>query len=198
MISHTEAEVIFRFDDDDISLPWRIEWVLKHMDASGADYLMPGQFWATNDQNPNDRKTSYEGGAYAQAAYKRLPFLELGGYQLKSFGEDMSLEWTFRENGKRVVKVKAAQHEASYLYRWGTGSYHLSGYGKDGKGWDRIGATTVVPGEFELCPHWVEDYVQRVHNKSLQMNGPCDVCGNRYITYEKGLFCDCKAEVTSG
>ena len=192
MVEQTDSEVIFRFDDDDISLPWRLTWCLRHMDATKADYLIPGQFWATNDEIPSKPKTSYTGGALAQAVYKRLVFWEVGGYPPKSFGEDASLEYRFRELGNhRVIKVRAPQHEASYLYRWGTNSDHLSGFGKNGKGWDRIGAKSVVPGEFLLVPHWQEDYVKRVNDKSLKMRGPCDVCGKRYITYAKGLFCDC-------
>ena len=168
MVDQTDAELICRFDDDDISLPWRITWCVDGLTQSGADYFAPGQFWATNDENPRNPKTSYEGGAYAQSMFKRDVFLEVGGYRQESFGEDRRIEWIFQEQGKRIVRKKIPQHEACYLYRWGTGSHHLSGFGKEGRGWERIGATPVVEGTFELHPHWQEDYVERVRRTMLK------------------------------
>ncbi len=162
MVGRTRAELVCRFDDDDVSLPWRVRWCVERLDEARAEYFTPGTFWGTNDYDPERPETGFSGGAPQQSMFRRDAFLELGGYPDISFGEDAALEDAFVACGRRVVSGDATPEEAAYVYRWGTGAEHLSGYGAQGRGWDRIGSTAVEGGTFHLRPHWREDYVARV------------------------------------
>lgn len=160
MTGNSESELLCRWDDDDINLPWGLTWRHQVIEKQSADYVCPKRFWATNGD-----KTSYGYGSFAQCMYKRIVHEKLGGYIASSFAEDNDFEVRARRAGFKVLGSKISQMETFYFYRWGTGSEHLSGYGKDGDGWKKIGARPVVSGRFELNPHWREDYAVRAKKK---------------------------------
>lgn len=156
MTEEARGQIICRWDDDDINLPWGLTWRHALMETKQLDYVCPKRFWATNGP-----KTSFGYGSFAQCMYRKEAHKRVGGYKASSFGEDADFENRVAAAGLRVELARIPMEETFYFYRWGTGSEHLSGYGSKGKGWDRIGARTVVPGIYDLQPRWQEDYELR-------------------------------------
>lgn len=156
MTEQTDAEVLCRWDDDDINLPWGLQWRWNRLRDDQADFVCPKRFWATNGP-----KTSFEYGSFAQCMYTRSLHTALGGYAQMSFAEDADFEKRAITGGFRVQALPIPMPETFYFYRWGTNSEHLSGYGRKGQGWEKIGLKKVVPGTYVLRPYWQEDYAMR-------------------------------------
>jgi len=156
MTTMASGDLLCRWDDDDISLEWGLAWRHKVLVERNADYVCPKRFWATNGQ-----RTSFGYGSFAQCLYKREVHTKLGGYISSSFAEDNDFEIRAGRNGFKVLGPKITMEETFYFYRWGTGSEHLSGYGRSGGGWENIGKRPIQPGRYVLKPHWREDYALR-------------------------------------
>jgi len=156
MAQLADGELLARWDDDDISLPWRLSDQAARMISAKLDYCAPRTFWATNKE-----KTELVHGAYATCMVTRKAALELP-YLPISFGEDRSFELELMDSGYLVDRYHLPVDRVWYLYRWNTGSAHLSGYGEDGDGWAHIGGKAATPGTFHLSPYWREDYVARI------------------------------------
>lgn len=89
-------------------------------------------------------------------------------------GQDQALEEKFRKIGAvKAAKLRLSDH--FFVYRWdGTGSFHLSQFGKDRPGFptglDRIDEVVnrgIEKGEIEtgtirLTPRWRQDYTALV------------------------------------
>lgn len=156
MTAQADGDVLCRWDDDDINLPWGLKWRYERLVSHEAQFICPKRFWATNGA-----KTTFEYGSYAQCMYLREIHDSLGGYAGKSFAEDLDFENRARDSGYKLLLPAIVMDETFYFYRWGTGSEHLSGFGRNGHGWMKIGVMPVVEGTYQLKPHWREDYVLR-------------------------------------
>lgn len=156
MIEQSSGDWLARWDDDDISLPWRLQWSVAVQERTKADYVASNAFWATNAEI-----TEFAYGAYGQCMFRKHAWRTVNGFRHTSFGEDAAFEQALGGQGFNIVREDVDYDSCYYFYRWNTGSEHVSGFGRNGKGWERIGAMPVVPGVFKLHPHWEEDYVAR-------------------------------------
>ena len=75
-------------------------------------------------------------------------------------GEDQEFEGRAVTSLAGPVVKQAVNHESAYaIYRWGTGSEHVSGYGANG--YELMAKTDTRCGTRVLEPHWREDYVAK-------------------------------------
>lgn len=152
------GEIIFPWDDDDISLPWRISLTLQRM--TNLHYLKPDGLWYWANGTISHRKAV----AHAMGAWSRGLFDEVGGYPHIQSGQDQAIEALFAKTGRRMV-VPCDAGDLFYIYRFpGTGSYHLSasGYGKGLESAEEFVARNVPAGRYAIRPQWREDYVALV------------------------------------
>lgn len=154
---------IFVLDDDDLWLPGHLSTFAKH--TEGNDWLwMDRQFYANGRQIK-----SIVSGSCPVFAFRKRVWKEVGGYDNRDCGEDRSLigKITQRFPGKRIP---IAPHEATFIYSFADGNYHLSGMGDDTpgrpSGHDRIEQWTMdgvrsgrVPsGDITIIPAWQSNY----------------------------------------
>lgn len=157
-IAMCSGEVIAPWDDDDISLPWRISLSLKLKGDKLYFKNKRAWLWQNGVIKPFPVANTYP----SMAIWDRKFFEEVNGYAFMQSGQDMDLDNRFRETKKREV-TNLRDDQVYYIYRFGgTNRPHLSSYGW-GKGWDEIGKRKVEEtGIIELKPHWKEKYDEKV------------------------------------
>jgi glycosyltransferase involved in cell wall biosynthesis len=170
----SNGKYICPWADDDIHLPWRLSWCFNQMKEQNTDYLKCKQIWFLNGN-----KLSSSIGGFGQCMYTRELHEGIGGYSQLSSGSDLDFEDRAKKFGFKVNRIDTSQNDCYYIYRWGTGSLHLSGYGPGEGGWEEIGKKPIQNGIFELVPHWREDYLDRLNRF---INGP-----DQEKTTEKGI-----------
>ncbi len=163
-------DILFVWDDDDIYLPWRITYSIEMFDP-GRMFFKPSQAFILNDgqlQGPN-RNLFHSGGCWHRKLFKKVR-----GYATMGSGQDLEIEQRMEKlhvgKGKNFNGIPL--DKIYYLYRWkGTGSFHLSAFGKDKAGQptgndkvahyigDKLKNGEVPSGRVELQPQWKQDYV---------------------------------------
>lgn len=161
-VSLCEGDVILPWDDDDISLPWRISTIIQEM--KNLRYFKASSYWfiSAGKLRPEPHKQV----AHGMGGWTRELFDEIGGYPEIQSGQDTGFENKIRQlDGVRDVH-ELLYEELYYIYRWGTGHYHLSGFGTGQKGYDIIGRRieNAEGGEIELMPHFNNDYLQMIED----------------------------------
>src|SRR6187399_3227871 len=159
MIGISKGDLLFRWDDDDIQLPWRLQTQVDLL--ADWSYINVRGFWFDMQG-----QCKFETGtAYCQTAFRRELYVTLRGYTFMGVGEDMD----FQSRAEKVdpdgfFRGSFTEHEAVGIYRWGTGSEHVSGYGDPG--YEKMGETQIKPGHKVLQPRWRVNYVDKVKGVS--------------------------------
>lgn len=150
------GEFLCRFDDDDISLPWRLSVSVER--CQGLAY------WSSEElffNNGNSTRVSRQ-GAPSKSLWSRAIFDEVGGFPHVDSGQDQDFQALCRKAKPELFKREPIERsEIFYVYRWGTGTPHLSGYGRGSEGYKKIGGREIVPGNFTIDPRWAADYEQQ-------------------------------------
>jgi len=159
------------WDDDDIYLPHRLSFSVRHFEERKRFFKAPQAFFLDDGVLSGPVGNLFHGASM----WRRSLFDEAGGYAHMGSGQDRDLEARFqRLVGADLEHARIAPGEVYYIYRWrGTGSYHLSGFGPDGEG--KSGSQKVMEaverdlsggklrtGELALKPHWKIDYTRLV------------------------------------
>ena len=149
------GDIIFPWDDDDISLPWRISYTIQQM--TNHRYFKANKMWYW--RNGEIDKEPKKNVAHAMGAWSTEFFDEVGGYPHIQSGQDMAIEKLFGGKDRKVEDTPL--DKVYYIYRFpGTGSYHLSAAGY-GKGHTEIGEYVdrkAIQGTHTINPHWEQDY----------------------------------------
>ena len=166
VVSYSNGDIFFPWEDDDIYLPWRISYSIAH--------LKEGIFH-TNRAWHDDGGPLLEPEAnlfQCNLAVTREKWMEVGGYidkDVSAIDNDL-----FRRLGARHSSQAISDNKIFYIYRWaGSGSYHGSAWGGF-----RQGISTSVEefirakelsgeipqGRIELEPHWSRDWLVTVAN----------------------------------
>ncbi|HEY3010734.1 MAG TPA: glycosyltransferase family A protein [Micromonosporaceae bacterium] len=163
------GDVLMPWDDDDISLPWRLSASAAWL--GDADYFCPSQYWVADAAGLHS--DSCRSLAHGCSAFTRDAFDAVGGYPHLSFGEDAAFDDKLRA-APSVDVVPAAPLPTDrwyYVYRWGVSPVHMSSRGPERDWYGEIGRRSVEPGRFVLRPHWREDYVRR-SREALRTDSP--------------------------
>jgi glycosyltransferase involved in cell wall biosynthesis len=152
------GELIAPWDDDDISLPWRLSLSVARI--GDGDYFNPRCYWLLdNDGLHFDHPVGY---AHNASLFRRAAFEGVGGYPSKSFGADAALDAAFSGLAHVVDPLRGDKElrrsEWFYIYRWGVSPVHMSGSGVEDF-YGEVGKLPVVEGRFHLSPHWRRDYL---------------------------------------
>jgi glycosyltransferase involved in cell wall biosynthesis len=157
----SQGDLLLRWDDDDISLPWRISQFVTGIEA-GADYWRPRMHWARRE---GDDKNSLEYGGIGIAGFTRQSFAQLRGFPFRGAGEDQEYEGYYAKRGLKSVSGRLPYDEVSYIYRWDTDSRHISGFGINNKGYEVMGRDLQTVCDLKIEPFWKQDYVALTRSK---------------------------------
>lgn len=156
------GQILIPWDDDDIHLPWRISVIVSEM--KNYHFFKPKRFWVSTQNRFQIEQPS--GGAPSMAGFSKELWAKVGRYPEMQSGQDTEFQKRIKEQFPKLLDIHYTDDEkVSYIYRWGTGYYHLSGYGRGQRGFDIIrqrSGETISPGEYDLQPGWREDYVEKV------------------------------------
>lgn len=160
-IALCSGDVIFTWDDDDISLPWRISRCLEYKGTHPYFKNTAAWLWQNGELKDEPIKNTYP----SMACWDRQFFEAVNGYAFIQSGQDIELDNRFRKTGDRYC-IEIPKEDVYYIYRFGgTQKPHLSSYGY-GKGWAEIGKREVKDkGIITLYPKWGTDYVKLVKEK---------------------------------
>jgi glycosyltransferase involved in cell wall biosynthesis/Sec-independent protein translocase protein TatA len=151
------GELIAPWDDDDISLPWRLSLSVERL--GDADYFNPRCYWfLDNDGLHVDHSVGY---AHNASLFRRAAFEEVGRYPSVPMGADAVIDAAFSRSAHVVDPLRGdkelTRSEWFYIYRWGVSPVHVSGSTAENF-YREIGKLPVVEGRFHLSPHWRRDY----------------------------------------
>lgn len=165
-------DLLFVWDDDDIYLPHRLSFSVAHFDPKHG-FFKPnhGWGWESGQLHGPEKQLFHSSGCWS-----RERFDAVRGYDAEGSGHDVLFEGRLARCFPSAVTTTAIQPaDIFYIYRWyGTGSYHLSGFGglKPGEnsGDAEVGAyihkrasrDEIRQGHIPLQPHWNTDYRQLV------------------------------------
>jgi glycosyltransferase involved in cell wall biosynthesis len=147
-------ENLIVWDDDDISLPWRLTETMKTLPLD--QYYKCPTSWCIHDGRWKD-EPDYN-LFHCASGYTRWLFQAARGYGYESSGEDLAIEQRFQnigpERGRYWKHTSLPWNRIYYVYRWGHGSYHTTGR----RSLSEIDPP-VSPGRVVLRPAWRADYV---------------------------------------
>jgi glycosyltransferase involved in cell wall biosynthesis len=152
------GELIAPWDDDDISLPWRLSLSVGRL--GDGEYFNPRCYWFLDNEGLHfDHPVGYANSA---SLFRRAAFEGVGGYPSVSLGADAALDAAFSGLAHAVDPRRGDKElrrsEWFYIYRWGVSPVHMSGSGVEDF-YGEVGKQPVVEGRFQLSPHWRRDYV---------------------------------------
>jgi predicted O-methyltransferase YrrM len=159
LIERARGDVFCRWDDDDISLPWRLRLSLWRLGAR--PYWRPTNYWFDDGRLCIPGTAGY---CHSAGMFRRDVLRLIGGYPTNYAMEDAE---------DALFNVRAAKHgldfaedlspdEHFYIYRWNTGSNHVSGSGCIGQAWRSRGAEQIQHGTFVIHPRWKRNYIDDV------------------------------------
>lgn len=160
------------WDDDDIYLPHRLSYSMNMMEETKR-YFKPSKALVLNDGKLSGPKSNLY---YSSGIWHRSLFDQVRGHAHMGSGQDMEIETKFQEIVPKKNYDAIKPEEIYYLYRWsGTGSFHLSGFGRDTEKKKKPGNEQVADyiadqkkkglvetGDIILNPNWKVDYLQLV------------------------------------
>ena len=170
MMERAEGDVLCRWDDDDISLAWRLSYSMNMM-GDKIEWRPENHWYCPNVTTQTVQKgsihlTEHPGNTHAMGIWRREVLGKIGGYPPKACG------WEDQAFNQAMFHMKVAPwmgdliplEHIFYLYRWGVSPNHLSGVGGGNEGlalhYERIGSKEVIQDKFHLFPNWVMDYQQ--------------------------------------
>ncbi len=124
LIHEARGELLCRWDDDDLSLPWRLSLSVARL-GNGLEWH-PRNFWFANGTKPweLDRDSS---NMHIMGLWHRDVLEQIDGYPEGHSGtEDQAFNRALAARGLMQAEL-LPREEVFYVYRWGTGSHHLSG-----------------------------------------------------------------------
>lgn len=162
-IDAAQGDIIACFDDDDISLPFRL--VQSVLMLGDADYWNPQRTWYA----PHDQYRTFQliwdhshGVCHNASVFRKSAWEKVGRYPHQSGDQDAVLDQKLKINctvAPPYPKDLPPDHYG-YIYCWGRSNCHLSGVGAENhesfyKAW---GEKPVEQGTFRLRPRQRYDY----------------------------------------
>jgi hypothetical protein len=160
MIAHADGDAFCRWDDDDISLPWRLALSSRNMEGKD-EWRCEKHFYSEN--NHIKKITMYPGNSHNMSIWSRTVLAKFGnGYPMHSQvmgDEDQTFNRALVQMGYPINGEEIDPKMIFYIYRWGVSSNHLSA---NMNKWKQIGQAPVVKGSFKIEPQWQLNYVKQM------------------------------------
>jgi hypothetical protein len=158
-IALARGDLIAPWEDDDISLPWRLSLSVERLGDAG--YFNPVRYWFLDHAGLHfDHPMGY---GHNHSLFTRQAFETVGGYPAVSGHQDAEMDSALQSSVAWVGPKTPGQevlprHEWYYIYRWGVSPVHLSGDGSPESFYRKFGEQRFKKGRFVLHPHWRVDY----------------------------------------
>lgn len=168
LIDEAKYEFVTRWDDDDISLPWRLSNCARLL--TQCEVLLVGGYWwtpAKDEYVPCQGAYGFQQDVYLTEIARQARYRPISNGEDQKFRKDclaVARKWSMRAR----TYYPDIEH-FHYIYRWGdTGSYHLSSSDTDTeRRYRELGELPQPQGLCRLKPHWRTDYVKK-HNELCQ------------------------------
>ena len=158
MVSLAAGSLLAPWEDDDISLPHRLE--LSRERLGERDYYNPRRYWFL-DRNGLHWEHS-PGVAHNLSLFRRRAWQAVGGYPAVTGSQDLEMDTRLAGHPHVCCRVEEEPLPVTdwyYVYRWGPSPCHLSSRPADMQGlYDSLSTAPAPTGRFTLQPHWREDY----------------------------------------
>jgi len=164
-------DLLFVWDDDDIYLPHRLRFSVQMFDPSKRFFKPKSAFTLNDGVLKGPERNLFHSGS----CWTRSLFDQVRGYAHMNSGQDMEIEVLFEKLIGQGKNSEIKPEDIFYIYRWaGTGSFHLSGFGKDKPGEktgnQKVGESVakklksgeIHSGEIRIQPFWKCDYTALV------------------------------------
>jgi len=156
MVEIAVGNLILPWEDDDISLPSRIEQAVVLTPQGG--YFNPQASWFLNGGKLH--RDHGHGVCHNASAYSRSAWEAAGRYPAVIGSQDAGFDrWLKRAIGVSLGRCNLTPPEWQYIYRWGVSHNHLSGVTDMVGLWGEQRAT---PGTYTINPRWARDYAKLV------------------------------------
>lgn len=148
-----KGDYLYRLDDDDLLTPWALSIVNQYIEENpGKDiYRCAHHYLFTNNEFVDISSSINNGNCYSKEFINRIEFPEVSG------SEDNTITF-WREANIFNGNLK----KYSMIYRWGMGTYHISGMGNYDNNEYVLSRTDQLcekeEGVIELIPHFKNDY----------------------------------------
>lgn len=162
-IAAARGDLIAPWEDDDVSLPWRLSLSVERLGDAG--YFNPKRYWLMLDTEiQGDQSTGY---GHNLSLFSREAFERVGGYPPVSGAQDATMDNALLGSVECRGVPSTDQSELPmaewyYIYRWCVSPTHLSGSESPEEFYRFVGTQPIEPGRFVLQPHWREDYEARI------------------------------------
>jgi len=158
--SVAQGDLLMRWDDDDVYMPWRISYTVQNREnaqyAKGSHIIMLTR-----------KDARYTPGIFGSCCFTRSGFDRIGGFPHCGVGEDQAIEALFAGLApNRIFSVP--MDRVYYFYRWDGSSSHVSMHGA--QGYQRMGELNVEKGAWTPLPKWSRSYGV-LANRVLHGNG---------------------------
>lgn len=162
LVQFSRGDVLLPWDDDDVSLPYRIMQSVHFIEAGGSYFNPQRSWWLDSGVLHSDHCHGYchNASAFTFQAWERT-----GGYPHTSGNEDALMDSRLRTAFDVNAPIERRE-DWQYVYRWGVSPRHISGLADGppsdphGPHYRRIGQEPIVKGAFRIEPDWKLDYVQ--------------------------------------
>jgi hypothetical protein len=175
MLRQAQGDYICRWDDDDLSLPWRLSHSVSRLFGQ---FIRPGKTWEWTppskqpdlaEWRPENHwydpkggqmtETKHPGNTHIMSIWHRRLILGVGmnypGKACPSGEEDQTFNQHIWSLGYPRHGDLLPLEDIFYIYRWGTGSKHLSGRGGGQimqESYEKLAEDTTYCGEWEINP----------------------------------------------
>lgn len=150
ILSHHKADLVYRWDDDDISLPGRLAQGREKIYGK-LRYWKPQHCWVSDNTGVRVMHggVNHNAGVFAYDVWEGI-----GGYpEVYTDGEDVAFDRRVIDCGIPHVVQRIPSAEFQYLYRWNSGASHVSMGGRDTQaGYDRYAGEEIKEGVFKIDP----------------------------------------------
>lgn len=154
--SLAKNDYMFRLDDDDLLSEFSLRDAKKAIKENpGYDvYRSQGHYFFSNNEYQDRGSSINNGNIYTKDYISRIEWID------QSFGED---NWLTFFNNAKIHEYS----DMSMIYRWGMGTYHISGMGnvEQEEMFDRVDKDMKELGVYTLEPKFTSNYYEQINEK---------------------------------
>lgn len=173
MIDNAAGQAICRWDDDDICLPTRLAYSVEKL-TTKMEWRCANHLYM--ERGIIIKETPYAGNCHIQSIFRKELIGLIGGYPKGLSGNEDQAFNNLIDRYCTPNLERISMEDIFYIYRWGTGSHHLSGVAsKDLTNphqdhYNALGTLPIIKGVFNLVPTWTQDYVALARNFISQLH----------------------------
>lgn len=172
-IAAAGGELICSWEDDDVSLPWRISLSVERLGV--ADYWNSGRYWFLDGGGLHSDHSM--GVSHNCSIFRRSAWEHVSGYPTISGAQDAEMDRRLRRQCHVAQYEPLSIDQWFYVYRWGVSPTHLSGCKPHDVFYADVGRRPIKPGHFKLHPHWRQDYSMMIRHRSIESCSSTDARG---------------------